>query len=380
MKWFQSFIMALSCTAILGCVSQQAHEQALKESELSKEATAEKIVRLKQVAEEKQAEAVRLQAKNHDLQQAIDMREATVTQLQEIKENLEHAVEVQNQLQAQQLSALIQELDSLYDQIKLIEQKAGKPSLADPIFDVKPLNFDDLTAALRKIKASLDAQIGDISQLRKEKSELEKELSGMKARLQEMNRLKGELERVRVMREIQDAQLAKVNREAQTVSEEIDRITKTLEEKFGQSLVVTQHQDRLVITMLGQVLFESGEAELTPLGLKIMKKVGQVLVTLPDKFIQIEGHTDNNPIYGRLQQQYVTNWELSTARATSVLRFLIEQTKMDPKDFGAAGYADTRPVSSNENEKGRAQNRRVEIVIFPEQIVQNKEKIATIAR
>jgi len=127
--------------------------------------------------------------------------------------------------------------------------------------------------------------------------------------------------------------------------------------------VVTQHHDRLVLTMLGQVLFESGEADLTPLGLKIMKQVGQVLATVPGKNIQVEGHTDNHRIYGQLQKQYPTNWELSTARATTVLRYLIEQTGMDPKQFSATGYAAMRPVMTNETEEGRAQNRRVEIVV-----------------
>ncbi|MCA9463652.1 MAG: flagellar motor protein MotB, partial [Nitrospira sp.] len=166
--------------------------------------------------------------------------------------------------------------------------------------------------------------------------------------------------------------------EVQTVGGEIDRITKALEEKFGKSLMVTQHHDRLVLTMLGQVLFESGEAELTPLGLKIMKQVGQVLASLPEKYIQVEGHTDNNPIYGQLQKRYPTNWELSTARATTVLRYLIEQTGMDRNQLSATGYADTRPVQTNDSEEGRAQNRRVEIVLYPEQLYLTPEKVATL--
>ena len=144
--------------------------------------------------------------------------------------------------------------------------------------------------------------------------------------------------------------------------------------------MVTQHQDRLVLTMLGQVLFESGEANLTPLGLDIMKQVGEVLATLPNKNIQVEGHTDNNPIYGRLQQRYPTNWELSTARATTVLRYLIEQTGMDPQEFAATGYADTRPAVPNDSEEGQAKNRRVEIVLYPERVVQDNNTVATLAK
>src|SRR5690606_21627554 len=146
-------------------------------------------------------------------------------------------------------------------------------------------------------------------------------------------------------REIQEGQLARVKREVKTVGEEINRITHTLEHHFGQSLKVTQHQDRLILTHLGRDSFNSGEAELTPLGLQIMKQAGTVLATLPEKMIPVDGHTDHNPIHGRLQQKYPSNWELSTARATSVLRYLIEQTRMSPAMFGATGYADTRPVA-----------------------------------
>ncbi len=193
-----------------------------------------------------------------------------------------------------------------------------------------------------------------------------------------MNQLKDELEQVRRARGIQETELAKIKHEVLAVGEEIALITKALEEKFGKSLVVSQHQDRLVLTLLGQVLFESGEAELTPLGLQVMNKVGQVLATFPEKHIQVEGHTDNNPIYGELQKHYPTNWELSTARATTVVRYLIEQTGMERKQFSAAGYADTRPVQTNSTEEGRAQNRRVEIVLYPERIVQERERVATL--
>lgn len=359
MKRVNTFLTAVACMFFVGCVSQQSHERAMQEYEMSQEESAAEIGRLQQVVEAKQVE---------------------VAQLQETKDELEHTVEVQDQIKEQQLAAVKQELESLYSQIQGLENTSGKNSLADPIFGVAPVDFDDLTAALKKVRSSLDAQVADFSQLRNQNSQLEKELSDLETRLKEVERLKKELEQVRLARETQEAQLAKVKHEVQTVGEEIDRITRALENKFGQSLVVTQHENRLVLTLLGQVLFESGEADLTPLGLKIMKQVGEILATLPDKYIQVEGHTDNNPIYGRLQQQYPTNWELSTARATTVLRYLIEQTRMDPKDFGATGYADTRPVTTNETEEGRAQNRRVEIVLYPDSTIHEGKTVATLAQ
>ncbi|WNM61434.1 OmpA family protein [Candidatus Nitrospira neomarina] len=359
MKLGNTLLLVVACTVVVGCVSQQSHERALQEYEKNHESTIAELERLQQAVEEKQTE---------------------VLQLQDTKTALEHTVEVQDQMKEEQLAAVQQEVEALYTQIRKLVNSEGGGSLTDPLFGGEPLDFHDLAAALTKVRSGLDGQISQMSHLREQNGQLEKELSALEARLKEVERLKHELELVRKAREAQEAQLEKVKYEVLTVGEEIDRITKALEDKFGNSLVVTQHHDRLVLTMLGQVLFESGEADLTPLGLRIMKQVGQVLATVPGKNIQVEGHTDNHRIYGQLQKQYPTNWELSTARATTVLRYLIEQTGMDPKQFSATGYADMRPVMTNETEEGRAQNRRVEIVLYPERVIQGNETVATLAQ
>ncbi len=352
-------IMAMS-TMVVGCLSQQAHERAMEELEMTSQQTAQEVERL---------------------QQAVQEKEASVVQLQEANKELQAAVEVQEQIKEQNLEALKRELQALYSEVSGLgkEPEATPASYALEI-NQDDVDFDDLAKAFQNVRSALASQLGTYSELRQQNDSLEEELQKLESRLRHVEALKKELEEVRAAREIQEAQLAKVRGEVQTVGREIDRITKALEEKFGKSLMVTQHQDRLVLTMLGQVLFESGEANLTPLGLDIMKQVGEVLATLPNKNIQVEGHTDNNPIYGRLQQRFPTNWELSTARATTVLRFLIEQTGMAPQEFAATGYADTRPAFPNDTEEGQAQNRRVEIVLYPERVVQANETIATLTQ
>lgn len=392
-QWGRIVIVMVCGTGIMGCVSQRSHEQALQELQTSHEATVQEIERLQQTVGEKQAEVVQLQQtvkekqgvvaqlqdKNRDLEKAVSSQDDILTELRETKNNLEHAVEVQEQITEQQLADVKKELETLYGQVVALSTQEDGVTSATPIFVTEAIDFDDLNKAFQQVRATLDAQVAEFSQLREHNRRLAKKLTGLESSLREVDRLKQELAQVRKAREIQEAQLAKVKHEVQTVGGEIDRITKALEERFGKSLVVTQHQDRLVLTLLGQVLFESGEADLTPLGLNIMKQVGEVLASLPEKYIQVEGHTDNNPIYGQLQQRYPTNWELSTARATTVLRYLIEQTGMAREQFSATGYADTRPVQTNETEEGRAQNRRVEIVLYPEQIQLNREKVATLS-
>src|SRR5437764_3403645 len=116
----------------------------------------------------------------------------------------------------------------------------------------------------------------------------------------------------------------------------------------------------LVVTIVtDKVLFDPGQADLRPEGREVVDKIAAALGKLPNR-ISVEGHTDNTPISGR----YPSNWELSTARATTVLRELIERHGIDPARLQAAGYAEERPVAGNDTPEGRAANRRVELVVL----------------
>jgi chemotaxis protein MotB len=89
--------------------------------------------------------------------------------------------------------------------------------------------------------------------------------------------------------------------------------------------------------------------------------LSNLAATLPQGPLRIEGHTDNVPIH---TAQFATNWELSTARATAIARLLLERGPIDPANLSAAGYAEYHPVASNSTAAGRAQNRRVEIILL----------------
>src|SRR6185503_12939981 len=115
---------------------------------------------------------------------------------------------------------------------------------------------------------------------------------------------------------------------------------------------IQQVRDRLTINMVDRVLFDSGRADIKPAGLKVLKQVGDVLNKITDKQIRIEGHTDNVPISTKLQDKFKTNWELSTTRATTVVRFLIDQGGVQPQSLSAVGFADTHPIESNDSEQG----------------------------
>jgi len=131
---------------------------------------------------------------------------------------------------------------------------------------------------------------------------------------------------------------------------------------------VTQIRDRLTVNLVEKILFDSGRAEVKPQGKEVLKKVGNILKNVQDKDIRIEGFTDNVPIGGALRQKFPTNWELSTERATNVLRFLQDEGGVDGSKLVAVGYGQYRPIASNDTPEGRAENRRIEIVLVPSDI------------
>lgn len=180
-----------------------------------------------------------------------------------------------------------------------------------------------------------------------------------------------------------EAQKASLARELETKiadisrkkEEEIARLKGTYEEfaaglkqeiEQGQ-IIITQLADRLSVSMVDKILFPSGEAEITPEGVKVLERVGNVLKNTKNKIIRVEGHTDNVPIHPRLQKQYPTNWELSTARAANVVRFLQEKAGIAPERMQVIGLSEYQPVASNKTTTGRSKNRRIEITLLPDQ-------------
>ena len=120
--------------------------------------------------------------------------------------------------------------------------------------------------------------------------------------------------------------------------------------------------DGLVISLREVGFFESGSAQLKPQAQTTFAKVAGLLQRLPYR-LRIEGHTDNVPIHNA---RFSSNWELSTARATEIVRLLVTQFGFAPDRLSAAGYGEFHPVADNTSAEGRAANRRVDIVILSE--------------
>jgi chemotaxis protein MotB len=123
----------------------------------------------------------------------------------------------------------------------------------------------------------------------------------------------------------------------------------------------------LVISLREFGFFDSGSAALKPSALPALDRIASILAVRACR-LRIEGHTDNVPIH---TAQMASNWELSTARSTELVRLLILRYRFSPARLAAAGYAEYHPIASNDTAQGRAQNRRVDVVILSEHIVTN---------
>lgn len=128
--------------------------------------------------------------------------------------------------------------------------------------------------------------------------------------------------------------------------------------KLSDLVEVTRSQNSVRLEVNENILFETADSELKSAGMKLLNHLAGLLAEQPGNIL-IEGHTDNVPI---ATARYPSNWELSTSRASSVARYLIEHS-IDPERLRAIGYADAHPRASNQTRKGRSKNRRVSLVI-----------------
>lgn len=157
----------------------------------------------------------------------------------------------------------------------------------------------------------------------------------------------------------QDAELARLKAMEEQLRERVSS------EIIAGDIRLLQRGSRLSVDVTDKLLFASGEAEVSPRGKALLTKIGAVLATLDDRNIQVVGHTDDSPPSSKIVDKFPTNWELSVARATQVVRYLQDEAKVPAKRLVAVGRGQNEPIASNVNSKGRARNRRIEILLTP---------------
>lgn len=321
--------LAMLCAmAVGGCVSTETHTKTLTELEAAKKTSAQLQQQLSGLQQNLDQEATQRKAAEQQAASLAKEREALEARSSELQSRLDGLEKEKGQLNS--------ELGNVRGQITDLEQKLASGSASAQ---------EEITK-LQKQASELEA---DAARIAKEREQLR----------QEQSQLAATLEQERLAKEEEITRLTRTQEE----------LSKSLQDEIAKgNITIQQVRDRLTINMVDRVLFDSGHAQVKPAGVKVLKQVGDVLNKISDKQIRIEGHTDNVPISSKLQDRFKTNWELSTARATTVVRYLIDQGGVGPQYLSAVGYADTHPLASNDSEEGRSSNRRIEIVLYPKDL------------
>jgi len=230
---------------------------------------------------------------------------------------------------------------------KKLDEKQHEADQCYKVLSEENARKKQLAAATAELQAKLD--------------ELQKALAGQKATAAELEQLRGELQaRADAISKL-EGEKAELEKKSKTYDELVSSLKSEIEK--GQ-IKIKEAQGRLSVDLIDKILFDSGSTVIKPDGQAALRKVASVLRGVTDKDILVEGHTDADAIHGDLAKTFPTNWELSAARATTVVRFL-EDAGVPPAQLGAAGFSRYRPVASNEEEAGKSQNRRIEIVLTP---------------
>ena len=214
--------------------------------------------------------------------------------------------------------------------------------------------------SLAKAKELLGAQVQEMSQLIAEKTSVAELI---KNKLDQTNLSLSETIKKHTLAIARSKILEKKAREeaerARKLESDLNELNKKLKKQF---VSLQQTKDLLRVTIVNSLLFDSGSARLKEKGLEALLSVAEFLQKQKDKIIRVEGHTDNQPIKGNLLDRYPSNWELSFARAVSIVKFL-ESNNISPARMSATGHSFYRPVVSNDTGDGRAKNRRTDILL-----------------
>lgn len=249
-----------------------------------------------------------------------------------------------------------QEIAALQTERRALQQQRAELQQQIEALESQRNALDLQKAALEQDSVALQTRVGLLGQ---ERASLEQQQAQLKKQVEAL--------------EQQKTQLLTSSRQTQAQYDSLVR-NLTDEVKKGQ-LQVRRYKDMLTVDVAEQLFFDSGQANLKDSGKEVLKKVGDALKAYDDKVIRIVGHTDNVPIAKSLQKVFPSNWELSVARATTVVRYL-QEVGIPPERMVASGRAEYAPVAPNDTADGRKKNRRIEITLIDRNLVQEVTQAA----
>ena len=202
-----------------------------------------------------------------------------------------------------------------------------------------------------------NAKLNDL--LRARSDDLSKEIADLRRSFGEL-----EMQNEKIKQDMAALQKSKME-ETQKTSKIYEEMLEKLKNEIAQGQVtILELKGKLTVNIADSILFNSGKAEVKPEGLLVLQKISNILRSVNDKMIRIEGRTDNTQIVGSLAKEFPSSWELSAARAINVTRYL-QQQGIDPSMLSAVAYGEYNPMALNDTNGGMARNRRIEILLVP---------------
>ncbi len=249
-------------------------------------------------------------------------------------------------------------------------------------FDKLQNAYDDAIAQRNKLQNDYEATKTNLANLKASYDALEKNSSSAIAENSKKNReLLAQLEAKEQALATENARLENLKKELENRSQRVaelerviaskdaamtklkDAISKALTNFEGKGLTVEQRNGKVYVSMENKLLFKSGSWAVGTEGKKAVQQLGSVLGDNPEIAVLIEGHTDNVPYKGN--DQLSGNWDLSTKRATAIVKILKENEAINPENLTAAGRGEFAPIASNDTAAGKAKNRRIEVILTP---------------
>ncbi len=226
------------------------------------------------------------------------------------------------------------------------------------------------TGEFEKMQAGKNDQI---TKLQQQNASLEQDNAALKQKIASQEQQNAAMQQQVGSLEQQKAELLESSQQRQ---QQYDALVQGLSKEVEKGqLQVRQYQNMLAVDLAEQIFFDSGKATLKPGGKVVLKKVADALKGYENKVIRVVGHTDNVPVAKSLQGTFPTNWELSVARATNVVRFL-QEAGIPPERMVPSGRGEYDPVASNDTPEGRQKNRRIEILLIDKGLVGEMTKQA----
>lgn len=261
-----------------------------------------------------------------------------------------------NQLSA--AKSQINQLKSMIDSLNNENSKLKSASLANSIQHKPNQQLGELQSNYNQLKSAHDQLKSTHDQLKSAHGQLKSAHDQLKST---HDQLLTENMRFKKAEQAENDKQDKLQRRLDEAMESLAKL-----QKSGlQGVEVSRGKDSIEVSFVDKVLFGTVSASLSKKAQNTLRVVGQSIAGLSDKRIRIVGHADSRPIHQNYKDKYLSNWELSAARATSVLRFLVREQYLSPQHGEAVARSYYEPTGSNDTKTGRKDNRRVEILITP---------------